>query len=248
VLAHIRPLFEWFVLKLDISFVYTVSPTLCLVSVSFKCPPFTESPFARSRCYLLRCHVYARHQRALPLLHSSYWLMRRPNPSCRLGLNLVRQVFVDCCKSLLGRWPFPTLSLQSLRRCLDPYPAVSFKCTCPLLPGRQRPHLKRHRFGTPKILPAMQLQQGSASRGCSHSVMFRLPRSLDPQIAPTAEALSLQGSRAVYTTHSSVGCLPRDVASLRIRHEQLIRLVFHQLDCSLVGRSDVRAERAHERH
>ena len=38
-----------------------------------------------------------------------------------------------------GRWPFPTLSLQSLRRCLDPYPAVSFQCYCPFLPGRQRP-------------------------------------------------------------------------------------------------------------
>jgi len=29
------------------------------------------------------------------------------------------------------------------------------------------------------------------------------------------------------------------VVSLRIRHEQLIRLDFHQLDCSLVGRSHV---------
>ena len=68
--------------------------------------------------------------------------------------------------------------------------------------------------------------------------MFRLPRSLGPQVAPTAEALSPQSGRAVYTTHSSVGYLPRDVASLRIRHEQLIRLDFHQLDCSLVGCSD----------
>ena len=136
-----------------------------------------------------------------------------------------------------GRWPFPTLSLQSLRRCLDPYPAVSFRCTCPLLPGRQRPHLKRDRFGTPKILPAMQLQQGRASRGCSHSLMFGLPRSLDPQVAPTAESQSLQGGWAVYTTHSSVGYLPRDVASLRVRHEQLTRLDFHQLEYGLVGRS-----------
>jgi hypothetical protein len=85
----------------------------------------------------------------------------------------------------------------------------------------------------------MQLQQGKYSRGCSHSLMFRLPRSLAPQIAPTAEALSLQGSQDIYTTHTPVGYLPRDVASLRIRHEQLIRLDFHQLDCSLVGRSDV---------
>ena len=70
--------------------------------------------------------------------------------------------------------------------------------------------------------------------------MFKLPRSLDPpQIAPTAEARRPQGGRAVYTTHSSVGCLPRDVVSLRIRHGQLIWLDLHQLDCSLVDRSDV---------
>ena len=37
-------------------------------------------------------------------------------------------------------------------------------------------------------------------RGCSHSVMFRLPHLLDPQVAPTAEAQSLLGSRAVYAT------------------------------------------------
>jgi len=58
-------------------FVYTISPAQCLVSASFKYPPFTESPFARSRCYLLRRRVYTRHQRALPLLHSSYGLMRQ---------------------------------------------------------------------------------------------------------------------------------------------------------------------------
>ena len=112
----------------------------------------------------------------------------RPNPSCRPGLNLVRQVFIDCYKSLLGSWPFPTLSLQSLRRCLDPYPAVSFWCTCSLLPKRQRPHLRRQKFGTLKMPTIMQLQPGNFSRGCSHSLMFRLPRSLDPQAAPTAKA------------------------------------------------------------
>jgi hypothetical protein len=37
-------------------------------------------------------------------------------------------------------------------------------------------------------------------RGCSHSVMFRLPHLRDPQVAPTAEARSPLGSRAVYTT------------------------------------------------
>ena len=61
---------------------------------------------------------------------------------------------------------------------------------------------------------------------------FRLPYAsggLDPQVAPTAAPLSelggracppslslRRGGRAVYTTHSSVGCLPRDVVSLRV--------------------------------
>jgi hypothetical protein len=66
--------------------------------------------------------------------------------------------------------------------------------------------------------------------------MFRLPYLLDPQVAPTV-SLNVIGSRAVYTTHSSVGYLPRDVASLRARHEQLTRLDFHQLEHGLVGRS-----------
>jgi len=60
-----------------------------------------------------------------------------------------------------------------------------------------------------------------SSRGCRHSLRlktqkrFRLPRSLDPQIAPTDEALSLHGSRAVYTTQPP-GWLPapgRGIAS-----------------------------------
>ena len=137
-----------------------------------------------------------------------------------------------------GRWPFPILSLQSLRRCLDPYPAVSPRCSCSLLPRGQRPHIQRHTFGTLNNT-CNATSTGIAFRGCSHSLMFRLPRLLAPQVAPTAGVPRLQSSRDVYTTHSPVGYLPRDVASLRIRHEQLIRLDFHQLDCSLVGRSDV---------
>ena len=60
---------------------------------------------------------------------------------CTLGL---------CRLSLIpaGRWPFPTLSPQSLYRCLDPYPATPLWCTCSFLPKGQRPHLQDHRFGT----------------------------------------------------------------------------------------------------
>jgi hypothetical protein len=52
-------------------------------------------------------------------------------------------------------------------------------------------------------------------RGCSHAVMFRLPHSRGPQIAPTVEAQGLLGSRAVYATQSTCGYPPRAVVSLR---------------------------------
>jgi hypothetical protein len=74
----------------------------------------------------------------------------KPNSSRRLRLAIT----AGLCRLLpvpAGRWPFPTLSLQSLRRRLDPYPAVSFRCACSLLPERQRPHIQRHTFGTLKI-------------------------------------------------------------------------------------------------
>jgi hypothetical protein len=48
-----------------------------------------------------------------------------------------------------GRWPFPTLSPQSLYRRLDPYPVVFLRCSCSFLPGRHRPHVTWETFGTP---------------------------------------------------------------------------------------------------
>jgi hypothetical protein len=68
--------------------------------------------------------------------------------------------------------------------------------------------------------PVMQLQQGILFRDGSHSFMFRLPYSIDPQVAPTAAASSSRAAGPFNTTHSSVGyLLPRDVASLRVQHE-----------------------------
>jgi len=63
----------------------------------------------------------------------------------------------------IRRRPFPTLSLQSLRRCLDPYPAVFSWCSCSLLPRRQRPHLRHHKFGTPNYSCNATLTRGTIS-------------------------------------------------------------------------------------
>jgi hypothetical protein len=87
-----------------------------------------------------------------------------------------------------GKWPFPTLSLQSLHGCLDPYPATFPRCIYPFLPGEHRPHVRSETFGT-LIRSHIATSVGHVFRGCSHSVMFRPPCSLDPQVAPTAENL-----------------------------------------------------------
>lgn len=64
--------------------------------------------------------------------------------------------------------------------------------------------------------------------------MFRLPRSLGLQIAPTAETL-FRAARPFTPRNILVGYPTQAVVSLRIQHEQLMRLDFHQQDCSLVG-------------
>ena len=122
---------------------------------------------------------------ALPGSHRSYGLMGQTkiflSPSVvPIAKGLRRLLSVPA-----GRWPFPALSPQSLYRCLDPYPAASLWCTCPLLPKGQRPHPIPQRFGTPDDRRNATSTTGDF-RGCSHFVMFRLPYSLDPQVAPTA--------------------------------------------------------------
>lgn len=122
-------------------------------------PPGAQSPFARRKVLPPAVWCPAPHQRALPLLHRSYRLMRQTKS---LPPALDQPPPAGLCRLSpvpAGRWPFPTLSLQSLRRRLDPYPVVFHRCTCSFLPGRQRPHARTETFGTP-MAPAMQLQQG----------------------------------------------------------------------------------------
>src|SRR5512132_2381125 len=53
-------------------------------------------------------------------------------------------------------------------------------------------------------------------RGGRHALMCRLPHSLGPQVAPTAEARRLLGSRAVYATPCPCGYPARTVVSRRV--------------------------------
>ena len=62
--------------------------------------------------------------------------------------------------------------------------------------------------------PARRFRQGAYFRGCSHSLIFRLPHLLGLQVAPTA--VRRLGGQAVYTTHRPRGSPPRDVVSLHV--------------------------------
>ena len=103
-----------------------------------------------------------------------------------------------------ARRTFPTLSLQSLCRRLDPYPAVFLRCSYPFLHGRHRPHVTGNTFGTQEI-PYHATSIGSVFRGCSHSIIFRLPHSLGLQVAPTA---ALTTGRPGLLHHACPGWLP----------------------------------------
>ena len=105
-----------------------------------RCPPSAESPFALSRCYLSRgdieCHLEGRY----PFVIAHTDSCAGPKPSHRFQFPLP----MGLCRLLpipAGRWTFPTLSLDSLCRCLDPYPAMSSWCTRPFLPRRLRLHI-----------------------------------------------------------------------------------------------------------
>ena len=116
-----------------------------------------------------------------------------------------------------GRWPFPTLFPVILARSPGPVPrGVHLVHVLDVFPGGNglRADLTRSAH---RRIPAMQLRQGVRFRGCSHSLMFRLPCSLGPPVAPTAEPLQALGSRAGYTTQDLTGCPHQVVASLRVR-------------------------------
>ena len=133
-----------------------------------------------------------------------------PNASvfpCTLGLCRLSPVPA-------GRRPFPTLSLQSLCRRLDPYPVASLRCLCPFLPEGRRPHLREHRFGT------LNRRRNATSTaelisGLQSFHYVQAPILARPSGCTHHWTVTIQGGRAVYTTHRPEGYPFRDVASLR---------------------------------
>ena len=163
--------------------------------------------------------MYRHLERHYPPLIAHTGSCARPNPSHLLqppawsaGLCRLRQ-------APAGRWPFPTLSLQSLRRCLDPYPAVSSRCIRSFLPGRQRPHVRRHTFGTLKypcnatstglVISGLQsfryVQAPTLARppGCTHRRGLNVLGAAGPFTPPIARLVTCHGLWYRYVSDTS---------------------------------------------
>ena len=149
-LTHIHPFLQWFACETRPNFNGLADPGSA--SRTIQGPPRAQSPFARWRCYLHRRNV-SRITSEGVTPPSSLLRAHAPdqNPPALFGL----PYWTGPCRLLpvpAGRWSFPTLSLQSVHRCLDPYPGTPLWCICPFLPRELQPHPCCTEFGA-SILP-----------------------------------------------------------------------------------------------
>ena len=149
----------------------------------------------------------ASRKRALPLLPRSYGLMRQTQSLPSSSVLLMGWVFAGCHQSLLGDGPS--------RRCLCNPSIGAWTLTPGCLSGaliRFFPESHSLSLVAPTSAhPASRRNATSTAthlRGGSHFVMFRLPWSLAPQVAPTAQALCPAGSQGVYATQWTGSYLP----------------------------------------
>lgn len=192
----------------------TITPTLC--------PPFTESPFARSGRYPLRCDLVDHMGRNYPSAVTTSSSCARPKSSLSLGFPLVPKVFAGYSESLLEVGPS--------RRCLCDPCIGAWVLTPPRLCGaiirffplEHRPPLRSKRIGSWE-LSHKQLHMRRCSRGCNHSLIFRLPYSLGPPAVLTIRELCPSGHRALYTGQYLCRYRSQAPASLSVRTGQLTR-------------------------
>jgi len=148
-LTHIHPSRLWFTCETMPIFNDTAYPGP--ESRAGHGPPGAQSPFARNRCYLLRCGVLHHIREHYPSFIAHTGSCTRPKPSRRLRLSLIRRVFAGCRQSLLGVGPSRHYLCNPCMGAWTPTPQCPPGALARFFPRRQRPYPRRHKFGTPKL-------------------------------------------------------------------------------------------------
>ena len=167
---------------------------------------------------------------ALPSPHRSYGLMRQTSSLSRPTHHGLVRESVPVAAYPCWDEALPEVISPIYVEVLGPVPRRASTVPLPVSSRRTSaaPDMPEVRRAETAVMLATSVT--NQFRGCSHSVMFRLPHWLGPQVAPTAEARSLLGSRAVYATQSTCGDPTRTVVSRRVCIGPLTRRDFHPQD------------------
>ena len=131
-----------------------------------------------------------------------------------------------------GRWPFPTLSLQSLCGRLVPYTAVLLCCSCPFLHREQRPPRLENALGAHKhppqcnfhgepisVLQTFRYVQARALArppGCTHRSPCWAARPFTPRIAQIVTFLGCGIATCPFWATDTAGLSPAGLQSCRL--------------------------------
>ena len=196
--AHIHPYLQWFTCETRPVFNGLVYPGS--VSRPSQGPPRAQSPFARWRRYLNRRGVSRTKSEGVTPPSSLLWTHATGQNPPVLFVYLIRRVLAGCCQSLLG----VGLSRRYLcNPCIGAWtltPGCLSGASVRFFPESYSLTTVAPSSAHPTLTAAMPLSTTTLFRGGSHSVMFRLPCLLAPQMAPTAQTRSPTGSRDVYAT------------------------------------------------
>ena len=161
-LAHIHPFLQGFACKTRPVFNGLVAPDSA--SRTIQGPPRAQSPFAQLRRYPFRRDVFCITSEGVtpPSL-----LLRTHAPDQNPPILFGSPYSTGPCRLSpvpAGWWSFPTLSLQSIHRCLDPYPGMPLWCPRPFLPRELQPHPRCTDFGASNIPPQCNFNDDLISR------------------------------------------------------------------------------------
>jgi len=150
-LAHMHPFLQGFACKTRPVFNGLVAPGSA--SRTIQGPPRAQSPFARLRRYPFRRDVFCIPSEGV---NPPSLLLRTHAPDQNPPILFGSPYSTGPCRLSpvpAGWWSFPTLSLQSIHRCLDPYPGMPLWCPRPFLPRELQPHPRCTDFGASNIPP-----------------------------------------------------------------------------------------------